>query len=162
VVLDLLLGKETGAPQGEVRVYLTMPITSLMGMTDDPGILAGYGPIPARIAREIAAGGCGSASSPTPSPGWPKRSATPTSLQPDNGNSSPPATHRCDVDHCCSFDGTNTTVRNLRPKCRHHHRMKHESNWRCENLEDGRHVWTTPAGRVYETEVEPIAEPAPF
>ncbi|WP_256388079.1 hypothetical protein [Allokutzneria sp. NRRL B-24872] len=40
--------------------------------------------------------------------------------------------------------------------------MKTHSNWRCENREDGSHVWITPSGRVHETELEPIAEPAPF
>ncbi|WP_269459648.1 hypothetical protein [Allokutzneria albata] len=40
--------------------------------------------------------------------------------------------------------------------------MKHESDWKCENLPDDRHVWTTPRGKVYETELEPIADPAPF
>ncbi|WP_156051409.1 hypothetical protein [Allokutzneria albata] len=34
--------------------------------------------------------------------------------------------------------------------------------WTCENLPDGRPMWTTPRGKVYETEPEPIAEPAPF
>ncbi|WP_052406719.1 HNH endonuclease signature motif containing protein [Allokutzneria albata] len=70
--------------------------------------------------------------------------------------------HRCDLDHCCLFDGTNTTIANLRPKCRHQHRMKTHSNWSCENRPDGAHAWTTPSGKVIETELEPIAEPAPF
>ncbi|SDM50321.1 hypothetical protein SAMN04489726_1953 [Allokutzneria albata] len=47
-------------------------------------------------------------------------------------------------------------------QCRHHHRMKHESNCTCENLPAVGRFWTTPRGRGYETELEPIAEPAPL
>ncbi|MCP3803763.1 HNH endonuclease [Allokutzneria sp. A3M-2-11 16] len=174
VTLDLLLGKETDAPAGQVLVYLTMPITSLMGMNDDPAVLAGYGPIPAPIAREVAAGGIWKRILTDPVTGMAEEVSNvyrPTAKQRELIHARYPRctaigcqqpAHRCDLDHCCPFDGANTTIKNLRPKCRHHHRMKHESNWACKNLPDGRHVWNTPAGRVYETEPEPIAEPAPI
>ncbi|MCP3802270.1 HNH endonuclease [Allokutzneria sp. A3M-2-11 16] len=174
VAMDVLLGKETGAPQGEVRVYLTMPVTSVIGMNDDPAMLHGYGPLPAEIARDVAAGGIWKRILTDPVTGMAEEVSDvyrPTAKQRELiaarfprctaiGCQQP--AHRCDLDHCCRYDGTNTTVKNLRPKCRHHHRMKHETSWRCENLDDGRHVWTSPRGKVYETELEPIAEPAPF
>ncbi|WP_269459643.1 hypothetical protein [Allokutzneria albata] len=40
--------------------------------------------------------------------------------------------------------------------------MKTHSNWSCENRPDGRHTWTTPNGKTYDTELQPIADPAPF
>src|SRR5215213_3995671 len=40
-----------------VVVQVTVPATTLMGIDDQPGELAGYGPIPAAVARDIAAGG---------------------------------------------------------------------------------------------------------
>ncbi|WP_344694865.1 DUF222 domain-containing protein, partial [Sphingomonas cynarae] len=57
VARDLLLGHDTPAPQGQTMVYLTMPVTALLGLTDDPGMLAGYGPIPTNVAQDIAKGG---------------------------------------------------------------------------------------------------------
>ena len=36
-------------------IHVTVPLTTLMGLHDEPGDFAGYGPIPAPIARQIAA-----------------------------------------------------------------------------------------------------------
>ncbi|GAA4021798.1 HNH endonuclease signature motif containing protein [Allokutzneria multivorans] len=174
VARDLLLGLDTPAPQGQTMVYLTMPITALLGLTDDPGMLAGYGPIPTGVAQDIAKGGIWKRILTDPATGMAEEVSDtyrPSPKQRELINARYPRctaigcqqpAHRCDLDHCCPFDGTNTTIKNLRPKCRHHHTMKTHSNWRCENLDDGTHRWTTPAQRSYDTELEPIAEPAPF
>lgn len=37
-----------------MQVNVTVPIQSLMGVSDDPGILPGGEPIPASLARQIA------------------------------------------------------------------------------------------------------------
>jgi len=50
--VDLMLGEATG-PVAQVKV--TVPMGSLLGVGHEPGELAGYGPIPAELAREIAA-----------------------------------------------------------------------------------------------------------
>jgi hypothetical protein len=59
VFTDLLLGAGgsggSSSRRGEVQLQVTAPITMLMGLDDQPGELAGYGPIPARLARELAA-----------------------------------------------------------------------------------------------------------
>ncbi|WP_030431594.1 DUF222 domain-containing protein [Allokutzneria albata] len=44
-------------PAGEVCVNLTMPITNILGLTKDPVMLAGYGPLPAPIVADVAANG---------------------------------------------------------------------------------------------------------
>ncbi|GAA3986841.1 HNH endonuclease signature motif containing protein [Allokutzneria multivorans] len=174
VARDLLLGHDTPAPQGQTMVYLTMPITSAFGMTNDPAILGGYGPIPARIGRDIAAGGIWKRILTDPMTGMAEEISHVYRPSPQQreliaaryptcmaiGCNQP--AHRCDLDHCCPFDGTNTTLNNLRPKCRRHHRMKTHSNWKCTNQPDGTHTWTTPNGKTEDVHPEPIAEPAPF
>jgi hypothetical protein len=35
-------------------IHITVPITTLLGVDEEPGELAGYGPLPAPIARQIA------------------------------------------------------------------------------------------------------------
>ena len=42
---------------GGVDVRVTIPYTALLGADELPGDLAGYGPIPAAVARDLAAGG---------------------------------------------------------------------------------------------------------
>ncbi|MFB9907675.1 HNH endonuclease signature motif containing protein [Allokutzneria oryzae] len=174
VAFDLLMGKETGAPQGEVKVLVTLPATTLMGMDQEPGMLAGYGPIPADVARDIAAGGT-----------WKRILTDPvTGVAVDVGrtNYRPSAAladlvrardvtcvaigcrqpaHRCDLDHCEPFDGTNTIADDLGAKCRRHHAMKHHTRWKRTQLPGGIHIWTTPMGRTYVREPEPIADPTP-
>ncbi|WP_030432464.1 hypothetical protein [Allokutzneria albata] len=51
VAADLLQRKETPAPLGGVGLYLTMPVTSLLGTNDDSAYLPGYGYLPAHIGR---------------------------------------------------------------------------------------------------------------
>ncbi len=56
-VLDLLDGTLSGplpAPRKGV-IELTVPLTTLMGLSEEPGELAGWGPIAAEIARRTAA-----------------------------------------------------------------------------------------------------------
>jgi hypothetical protein len=49
------LGRFLGnAKERNVQVHVTIPIETLMGLTEDPGLLDGYGPIPADMARELA------------------------------------------------------------------------------------------------------------
>jgi hypothetical protein len=52
VHLDLVMGKWRENVQ--VHAYLHVPATTLAGVGDDPGILAGYGPVTAQRCREVA------------------------------------------------------------------------------------------------------------
>src|SRR5262249_61185497 len=56
LILDPRLHYTTGGKDG-VQVQVTVPASTLMGLDDQPGDLAGYGPIPAELARELAAEG---------------------------------------------------------------------------------------------------------
>ncbi|MGH8573351.1 MAG: DUF222 domain-containing protein, partial [Gammaproteobacteria bacterium] len=51
--IDLLLGEGATGPVAQVQ--MTVPASTLLGLDDVPGELAGYGPIPANLARELAA-----------------------------------------------------------------------------------------------------------
>jgi hypothetical protein len=150
-----------------------MPITMLMGLDDQPGELAGYGPIPADLARELA----GDAT-------WRRLLTDPISGQLlDFGRTTyrPPAAladfvrardHRClfpgcsrpadacDIDHRTPHPHGPTSAENLGCLCRHHHKLKHEAGWTLE-YRNGAHIWTTPTGHQYTREPEPIAQPQP-
>lgn len=58
-----------------------------------------------------------------------------------------------DLDHRTTYtEGGRTTAPNLHCLCRHHHRLKHEGNWRTTRNPDGSHTWTSPTGRQYREE----------
>ena len=52
--VDRMAGKTSNR---KVEVHVTIPMETLIGLTEDPGLLEGYGPIPATMARELAAQG---------------------------------------------------------------------------------------------------------
>ncbi|SDN02088.1 DUF222 domain-containing protein [Allokutzneria albata] len=174
VALDLLLGKATSAPQGRPDVQVTVPLSTLMGLNDDPGALAGYGPIPASVAREIAAGGTWKRILTDPATGialdrgrteYEPSEALKEFVKVRDGICSAigcnqPAS-KCVIDHCKPADGTELSASDIKPTCTYHLRMRHESGWECHHLSDGRHFWATPSGRVYESESEPIGDPKP-
>ncbi|MFP5334013.1 MAG: DUF222 domain-containing protein [Actinomycetes bacterium] len=56
---SLLVGADTPATSGDWRpvVLVTMSAAALLGLRDDPAHLQGYGPLPASVARQIAARG---------------------------------------------------------------------------------------------------------
>jgi hypothetical protein len=54
---DCTTARGTGGRPGKPLVSVIVPITMLLGLDNQPGELVGYGPIPADLAREIAADG---------------------------------------------------------------------------------------------------------
>jgi hypothetical protein len=154
-------------------VQVTVPLSTLMGLDDQPGELAGYGAIPASVARDIAAGGT-----------WKRLLTDPlsgtlldygrTTYRPPAGladfvrardhtcvfpGCSRPA-DACDIDHRKPHPEGPTSENNLECLCRHHHRLKHEAGWTVE-YHNGVHIWTTPDGHRYHRQPHPIAEPTP-
>ena len=60
---------------------------------------------------------------------------------------------QCDFEHSTPYDaGGRTCLCNADPKCRHDHRLKQQPGWTVKHLADGTFLWTTPAGRSYDTE----------
>ncbi len=144
-------------------VHLGVELTTLMGLDEHPGELAGFGPIVADIARQVAA------DLPTTTP-WRFRLThhgrllhegrlhyKPTPAQAafvrarDTTCQAPgcrqPA-HRCDIDHIRPWhQGGPTTESNLIVLCRRHHRAKHHTH-RLHHTQHGLQ-WTTPRGHTY-------------
>ena len=58
---------------------------------------------------------------------------------------------RCDIDHHQDWQhGGESTEDNLCCLCRHHHRLKHQANWRYRKIAPGVWAWTSPTtGRTY-------------
>ena len=160
---------------GRPLVGVTVSLSTLLGLDQRPGELAGYGPIPAEVAREIAADAT-----------WRRIVTDPVSgavLDYGTTRYTPPASlaahvttrdqtcrfpgcrvpaDRCDLDHGVAFDaGGPTSAANLSAKCRRHHRLKHQPGWEVTQARDGTLTWTTPSGHVYSTTAPPQPRHSP-
>ena len=150
------------------HLQVTAAASTLLGLDEAPAVLAGYGPIPASMARKIAAGStwravltdewtgelvARSSASYRPSPGvagWVvDRDVTCTFP-----GCRVPA-QRCDIDHIRPFDARlaavgQTTADNLHALCRHHHRLKTHGLWRpVRDAATGRTHWESGTGHRY-------------
>lgn len=165
VVADLLTdGGGDGVPATRVSIAVTVPVMTLLGHGDEPGILEGYGPIDAATARRLAAH----------APSFTRLLTHPVTgslLDVDRGVYRPPAdlkrwlaitdvtcafpgctrlARNSDVDHITDrqFDGK-TRGSNLVHLCRHHHRLKHMTRWTLRAVDrddDVRVEWASPTG----------------
>jgi hypothetical protein len=161
-------------PQGRpLTVNVTIDLPTLLGFAENPGELAGYGAIPASVAREIAADAK-----------WKRFITEPlTGNLLDFGRESylPPqalrdfliardrrcrfpgcrrAAHLSDLDHAQSWEsGGETSLQNLGALCRRHHRLKTHGGWKIESFSDGSCTWTSPAGKTFFTPARPIDVP---
>ena len=155
-------------------VHVTVPLSTLLGADDQPGDLAGYGPIDAQQARAMALD-LGST--------WQRLVTDPLSgtvLDVGRTTYRPPAAladhvrhrdkyctapgcpvpaARCDLDHTIEYDpptdgspprplGT-TCAHNLGPLCRTHHRLKTAGVLRVRQPTAGEFVWHTPTGHAF-------------
>lgn len=170
---DLLLGRApgTGADESALgvvrpRVYVTVPVLTLLGHTDEPGELDGYGPIDADTARTLAAHAPSFRRILThPETGaylsyGRTANRVPADLAGylrvrDGGCRFPGCSRQatgCDLDHTIDWATAGTTRHdNLAHLCRKHHRLKHHTGWRMTQQPDGNIRWTSPAGRDYLT-----------
>jgi hypothetical protein len=156
-----------------LTVNVTIDLPTLLGLAENPGELAGYGPIPAAVAREIAADAR-----------W-KRFIT----EPVTGNLldfgreryEPPQALRdfliardrtcrfpgcrrsallSDLDHAESWSsGGATSAENLGALCRRHHKLKTHHGWQVESYADGSCKWRSPAGKEFFTPARPVDQP---
>jgi hypothetical protein len=170
-------GPGQGTPVAPVRnlVQVTVAATTLLGLDDAPSDLAGYGPIPAALARELAAG---------PDATWRRiltDPATGTATDVSRTTYAPgtvmgdhvrvrdstctfpgcrtPA-WRCDLDHITPFDlhagPGQTRTDNLQAVCRAHHNLKTHSGWDTTRDPGTRAItWQSPLGRRYTTPPRP-------
>jgi hypothetical protein len=158
-------------------VSVTVALSTLLGHDDQPADLTGHGPIPASIARRLAA---------DPSGTWRRLITDPAGQLLDYGTTTyrPPAdlarhvlardqtctfptcaqpAHRCDLDHLHPANpldksrGGATNPANLHPLCRAHHRAKHTGHWTIHrDQHTGHTTWTSKTGHTYTSIPPPL------
>ncbi len=171
-VLDLLDGTTIAGPLPGPRkgvIELTVPLTTLMGLAEEPGELAGWGPIAADITRDLADQhhnvtwryrvtdadghlvGAGTTRRPT--------TRMDAFVRARDRTCRFPGCRRCatrtDLDHTVAYteDGP-THPANLGALCRTHHRTKHEGGWTLVQGQPGVFHWTSPHGHHYTVQPE--------
>jgi len=192
VAVDLLLGRDpSDLREGDGQESPTVPLPrcscggkqtaavvvdlpTLLGTTDHPGVVPGYGAVPAELARAMAADRDLVRWLVDPSTGElldvgsetyrPSARLQRFIRARDQRCSFPGCGHRaetCEIDHVRTFgsgprDGK-TVRRNLGPLCRQHHNAKTHGLWHLDrDPASGRKTWTSPLGRSYVKEAAPL------
>ena len=157
-----------------VTINVTIDLPTLLNMAENPGQLSGYGPIPASLARELAADGNWKRFITDPTSGElldigrksyrPSQHLVDFLIARDRTCRFPgcryPA-HRSDIDHVTPWDdGGKTTPENLGSLCRRHHRLKTHGGWKVTSARDGSCEWISPNGKHYLVPSRPVHEAA--
>ena len=176
--VDLLVDGVTASGVGRgirATVNVTVPVMTLLGHSEEPGHLEGYGPIDPDTARHLA----GHAPSFTRLLTHPESGAVlsvgrsrykvPKDLRRwlrvrDETCRFPGCNRsvaRSDLDHGEEWhDGGRTRYDNLAHLCGPHHKLKTWAGWAVTHARDGTLAWTSPAGLEYTTEPATRIEPA--
>ncbi len=161
---DRYLAAATGRVAG--KIVVTVPVLTLLGLSDESAELDGYGPIDANTARRLA----GHAPSLHRLLVHPETGAALSYgrttyragadlagyVQVRDGGCRFPGCGRrattSDLDHSTAWaHGGHTAADNLAVLCRAHHRLKHHTGWRMRHDPDGTIHWTSPAGHELRT-----------
>jgi hypothetical protein len=166
IALDLLRGN-TG-PVRHGTVHITADLSTLAGLDDNPAYLAGYGPVAADIARQVAgqmdrAAWEWTATHPDSAmplaDGTTRRRPTASQVRQVRARARTCVTPgcrmpavQCDIDHIKPWAETGVTeTSQLAPSCRHDHCTRHRTGWTYEPLPDGDFLWKSPLGCAYTT-----------
>jgi hypothetical protein len=157
-----------------VSINITMDLPTALGLADNPAELAGYGPIPASIARHLSSDAKWRKFVTDPGTGnllsFGRESYVPPQPLVDfltardrtcrfPGCSQPARVS--DIDHAIPWEeGGETSPENLGLLCRRHHRMKTHDGWKLESFADGSCKWSSPAGKEFYVPARPINESA--
>ena len=166
LLIDLVLAMAASRTSG-VELNVIIDTNALLGLADGTAEVPGMGPMPAELARELAADApwrawirdasgaitaTGSATyQPTAAIARLVRAREPHCRMPGCRR---PA-ERCDLDHAIPWPDGPTTVQNLGPLCRRHHNLKTHAGWILEADDPDHHTWTTPAGATITDHPEP-------
>ena len=169
---DPLKGDAAGissVPTPKADVLVTVPVFSLLGLTDEPAMLDGFGPIPATIARKLLTDRASSFHRVLVDP----RDGAPLDIGRTSYRLTKAMKHalrlrdgRCtfpgcnnhtpdnDTDHLTAWhNGGTTAINNLGQLCPKHHRLKHNSGWTPSPATTNEPPsWTSPTGRHYTAE----------
>ena len=147
-------------------IAVTVALSTLLGDDDQPADLAGFGPIPASLARRIAA---------DPDGTWRRLVTDPLERPVSYGRQRykpPPDLDAfvrardqicvfphcnrpaigCELDHVQAWgDGGETNPENLTPLCATHHHLKHDHGWGLtRDDKTGVATWTSPTRHKYQ------------
>ena len=156
-----------------LTVNVTIDLPTLLGLAENPGELAGYGPIPASVAREIAADARWKRFITEPITGnlldfgrehyEPPQALKDFLIARDRTCRFPGCRRSAilsDLDHAESWSsGGETSPENLGALCRRHHKMKTHHGWQLESFADGSCIWRSPFGKEFFTPARPTLEP---
>jgi hypothetical protein len=166
------LADEVQPHKRPITISVAIDLPTLMGLAENPGQLAGYGAIPASVARRLAADGNWQRFISDPRTGnlldFGREKYTPPQELIDyllardrvcrfpgcrrTGQSS-------DIDHAQSWEtGGETNPANLGLLCRRHHRMKTHGGWSLESNPDGSCMWKSPQGKTFFVPSRPFLE----
>ncbi len=155
-----------------ISIGVAVDLQTLLGLAENPGQLAGYGAIPASVARRLAADGNWQRFISDPTTGnlldFGREKYTPPQELVDyllardrvcrfpgcrrTGQSS-------DIDHALSWEsGGETNPANLGLLCRRHHRMKTHGGWKLESHADGSCTWESPVGKQFFVPARPFLD----
>lgn len=155
-----------------ITINVTVDLPTLMGLAENPGQLAGYGAIPASLARTLSAEGKWRRFITDPITGAlldygreiyePPQALVDFLLARDRTCRFPgcraPA-RSGDLDHAQSWEsGGETSIANLGALCRRHHQLKTHGGWQLESKSDGSCLWTSPHGKQYTVPARDIQE----
>lgn len=155
-----------------VTVNVTIDLPTLLGLAENPGQLAGYGAIPASVARALASDGKWQRFITDPQTGTlldfgresyePPQALVDFLIARDRTCRFPgcrQSAARADLDHAKSWEtGGETSAANLGALCRRHHRLKTHGGWKLKSHSDGACTWTSPLGKIYEVPARPMLE----
>ena len=177
--LTFMASKFLGSMEQDVRphrrpisISVAVDLPTLMGLAENPGQLAGYGAIPASVARKLAAEGSWQRFISDPTTGnlldfgrekyIPPQELVDFLLARDRTCRFPGCRRSgqlADIDHAQSWEsGGQTNPANLGLLCRRHHRMKTHGGWRLESNPDGSCSWESPLGKRYFVPARPILD----
>ncbi|MFJ6028300.1 DUF222 domain-containing protein [Pseudarthrobacter sp. NPDC092424] len=179
IAAGLLLGSASenpgDVPAPKADVLVTVPVFSLLGLTDEPAEVDGLGPVPPSIARRLVADGSTSFYRVLVDPhdGAPLEIGRTSYRLPEtlkrwlklrDGRCTFPGcsnqTLDNEADHLTAWQhGGTTGIGNLGQACPKHHRLKHQRPWRpTQATKDEPPGWISPTGRHYPAE-HPDREP---
>jgi len=144
-------------------VGLVIDMPTLLGLADHPGLVPGYGPVPAAVARLFAAGGRFVRMVTDPVTGHlldfgkqahdPPQELVDYLLNRDVQSVFPTSclsARLCDLDHLVAHPAGATSAGNLAPADRRGHNAKTHAGWTSRRNPDCTITWTSPRGRRYE------------
>ncbi len=155
-----------------ITVSVAVDLPTLLGLAENPGQLAGYGAIPASVARRLAAEGTWQRFVSDPTTGnlldfgrekyIPPQELIDYLLARDRTCRFPGCRRSgqlADIDHAHSWEsGGETNPANLGLLCRRHHRMKTHGGWKLMSNADGSCTWESPVGKQFFVPARPILD----